>query len=144
MSDKLSNLTAAEIVAIAKIINEKSDEYAAARPQLSPGVYPIDVKLHLKGALNVGKNRMQRMVNKVGVWDLLALALSKLNHATAESLVREYLEMDAEERKEAASAVKSRVQGEIDRLKGISKQECLGQVRPSLLVEGIKVEETAD
>lgn len=141
MSDKLTNLTPVEIVAIAKILNEKSAEYTAARQQLSPGVYPVDVKLRLKGALSVGKSRTQRVVNTVGVWDLLALALSKLNSATAESLVREYLEMDAGGRKEAAKKVKSRVQEEIDRIKGTATQECMGQVRPSLLAEGLHVVE---
>ena len=73
------------------------------------------------------------VVAKIDVWSLLALALSKLNQTTIESLINEY------EASQAASEadmkiLKARGKAEMEKLKGSTESVCNGKVTSAISV----------
>jgi hypothetical protein len=75
---------------------EKSKALAVSdkeREQIAPGKYKIDGWVHLVGVLSVAADQQDvAMPNKIDPWHLLQVALSKLNDATAEAVIREGIE----------------------------------------------------
>jgi hypothetical protein len=66
---------------------------AEERDQIKPGKYKIDGWVHVVGTLNVAADQTDvAQPNKIDPWHLLQVALSKLNDATAEAVIREGIE----------------------------------------------------
>lgn len=66
---------------------------AEERDRIAPGKYKIDGWVHVTGVLSVAADQQDvAMPNKIDPWHLLQVALSKLNDATAEAVIREGIE----------------------------------------------------
>ncbi|MFZ9218861.1 MAG: hypothetical protein ACO23F_05740 [Candidatus Limnocylindrus sp.] len=82
-------------IATAKAVSDK--DYKSASEQLGSGIYTVDTTIRLIGTLKKGEPYKTSVAAAVNPWKLLRAALSKLNNATIESLVRESLEGNDEE-----------------------------------------------
>ena len=106
----------------------------AARADVSVGKHFVDFMVRVTGFLTVGEDYEQRLVAKADPFALLAVALSKLNGVTLDSLVREALAADPEEIKE----IKARASEAIQALKAPTMSVCLGKVTTNLDFEIIQ------
>ncbi len=122
----LNGLTAAEVVSIAKGLKKKKiDDSSFA---LSPGEYEIDFLVHVKGTITKGEDYKERIVAKANPWALLAVAFSKLNSVTVDSLVKEadvIAQGDVEE-------IKARANKAVENIKDSTLSDCLGKVTTNL------------
>lgn len=87
-----------QLVALAKLISK--DEVKDASANLAVGDHAVDFVLRVNGSFKKGKDGSSRVVAKADPWGLLALALSKLNGVTVDSLVREFKAFSDEHIKE--------------------------------------------
>lgn len=117
-----------ETIALAKAIKEAQAK--AARAAISAGEYQIDEWVHITGSVKVGEDYEQRIVAKAQPWDLLAVALSKLNGVTVEALVREALDGSI-----AAEEIKAQADAAMETIKGETVTTCKGKVTTKLTVE---------
>ena len=76
-------------LAIAKIA--KPANFSKARETLVAGEYDVDFLARFKGKINVGDSYNQKIVAKADPWQLLAVAMSKLNNVSVKSIVHESL-----------------------------------------------------
>ena len=112
------------VVAIAKGI--KSAVVSEASNGLSAGKYAIDQTVRIQGTITKGEDYDSIVHMAIPTWDILAVALSKLNGITIESIVKEALAMG--ENKEMISDVKAKAQSAIDAIKGTAVETCAGRV----------------
>lgn len=117
------DLTAAEIKALASAVSD--DVARDASSALSDGKHTVDFTVHLTATIDRNPDYEQRIVEKAQPWDLLAVALSKLNGVTVESLVREATDTN----KKDAQEVKDRAEEAMEKIKGVTKTRCNGPVR---------------
>lgn len=121
------NLTPVEILALSKL------SAGSSRADVTPGDYSGSVTVTVDYNLRVGEDYTQNIVGKAQPWDLLAIALSKLNGVTVESIVREALSgVDTTEVKAQAKAAMATVKGE-------TSTECKGKVTGKATVTGSMV-----
>ena len=126
-------LNALEILAVSKMV--KKDVVAEARKNVAVGEnQEVNFLMRVSGSLNVGEDFEKKQVNKVDWIGLTALALSKLNGVTVDSLVKEYLEMDKVDVKE----VKASAQAKIDEIKGKTLQPTNGVVTTQLSFDRVE------
>jgi hypothetical protein len=92
MKAKLDGLTPAEVKALASLVS--SDSASEASAALAVGSHPVDFTVRIAGSLDRRGDCNQRYVARAEPWLLLAVALSKLNGVTVESIVREALTAD--------------------------------------------------
>ena len=85
-------LTNLEKVAIAKVVKDEAAKDASS--QIPSGDYSIDFVVRVTGSLKKGEDYDQPIVAKCDPWLLFAVALSKLNGVTVDSIVRESTTMD--------------------------------------------------
>lgn len=136
----MKNLTNAETLSVVKVL---ASQAGAASKGLAAGKYPIDVTVRVRGVVNKGDDYTQDIVGKIDTWLLLGVALSKLNGATAESIVREAVEIEASKDADALTKqVKDAAKAAIRNLKGTTATDCNGKVTHSLTAE--VVVESAD
>jgi len=132
----MTNLTNAEILAITKVVSSKATK---ASKHLAAGDHEVDVTLRIQGTVKRGKNYTQPIVNKIDWALLLGVALSKLNGATAESIIREAIEIEeSEQGDELTKKIKEAVGTGIKKLKGTTDTDCNGKVTHSLSVESVE------
>jgi hypothetical protein len=95
----MTNITPLLAVAINKFALAKADRNA-----VEPGDYSIDALVRVKGGVRVGEDKLGKITpQKARPWALLAVALSKLNGVTMESIVREAESIDDADVKQQAS-----------------------------------------
>lgn len=126
MSEKLTDL---ETLALAKAVKEAAVKKASKG--VSPGTHEIDVLVRVFGEITRGDDYNQRIVEKAAPWDLLAVALSKLNGVTVEALVREATNLT----KERVTEIKSQATAAMEKVKGPTDTACNGKVTTKLAVE---------
>lgn len=114
-----------EALAIAKVISDK--QLKEFRADLSAGKYAVDFLARISGGLNVGEDYDQNIVAKADPWKLLAVALSKLNGVTVESIVRE-AEVDALDTED----IERRAKTAIAAIKAGTVTVCRGKVTTTL------------
>lgn len=132
----MTNLTNAEILAITKVVAGKATK---ASKHLAAGEYDIDVTVRVKGTVKRGDDYTQAIVNKIDWALLLGVALSKLNGATAESIIREAIEIEESEKgDELTKTIKAAVGVGIKKLKGTTDTDCNGKVTHDLSVEEVE------
>ena len=122
LRDKLTDL---EALALSKALSKATSE------GISAGVHEVNFKVHIRGTLKKGEDYEQKMVAKADPWTLLAVALSKLNSTTVESLVDEALNLSDE----VAKQIKVRADEAISKIKAPTVQTCNGKVAVALIVE---------
>lgn len=132
-----SIITLAVAAAMSKI--EATDE-----GKLKPGVYPVDATIRVVGTVKKGEDYESNIVAKAEPWTLLALALSKLNAATGQSITELATELvkQSEETglsiKEALSytdQIKGEANKAIAKIKGSTKQTCSGKTNVAVTYE---------
>ena len=128
----MTNLIQTFTLAASKAVDTASVK--AARADVSVGEHFVDFLARVSGSFKVGEDYEQRLVAKADPFALLAVALSKLNGVTLDSLVREALEADPEEIKE----IKARASEAIQALKAPTMSVCLGKVTTNLDFEIIQ------
>lgn len=117
------------LIALSKAIDKKDID--ASRDQLEPGSYTIDAVVRIAGTLTIGNDYEQHIVARADPWKLLAVALSKLNRATIDSLVKAAENLSDDE----ASKIKHHADESIKKIKNATKKVCKGKVTPRLAVE---------
>ena len=116
-----------ETLSIVKAIKEAAEK--AARKELQPGDYPIDLSVRIFGSIKVGEDYEQRIVAKSDPWLLLSIALSKLNGITVDSIVREALTCSLD-----PLSIKDQANAAIAAMKDPTLTQCMGKVTTSLVV----------
>lgn len=122
MSQLLENLSAAEVVALAKVV--KAAEVKSASSELAVGEHDVDFVVRVTGSLKRGANYTQQIVAKADPWTLLAAALSHLNGVTVNSLVKEALTADPA----LVKSLKANAASAIAEVKAPTNTECNGKV----------------
>jgi len=67
--------------------------------KLNPGEYKFKFSISIEGSLKKGEDYLQTVPASVDPWGLLAVALSKLNDCTLESIVRDFIAFDEDQGK---------------------------------------------
>lgn len=116
-----------EKLATAKAVADKDLKLIVK--EVAPGTYPIDCVIRLHGGLTKGLPYRQRIAAAADPWKLLCLALSKLNNASIEALVRESAELpDIGE-----EDLKAKAKEAIEQIVAGTERECEGKVTASLV-----------
>lgn len=137
------NIRALPFRALALATDRCTSAYAAktARDEVKPGEYLVDQTVRIRGTLTVGEDYDQRITAAIPVWELLALALSKLNGVTVNALVHEHTTLSQDGADPGAAerleAVKASAREAVDKIKGTSLQRCKGKVTTALTAEVI-------
>lgn len=111
-----------QLVALAKLIDSKESKEASAN--LAVGDHVVDFVLRVNGSFKKGADYTQRFVAKADAWGLLAVALSKLNGVTVESLVREHLDQDEDTKKQ----IKAKADAALQKIKSSTIGTANGKV----------------
>ena len=116
-----------QVLAIAKVIKDAMAKEISG--SLKAGTYPVDFTVNIHGQVTKGKAYNQNIVAKANPWGLLAVALSKLNGVTVESIIR-----DAEVIAEGdISQIKEQAELAITKVKANTTQACTGKVTTNLV-----------
>ena len=126
----------AEVLALAKLIN--ADVIGLAREAVVPGVHRVNLTVRIEGTVKVNKPVTTTVPMAADPWGLLALALSKLNSATVDSLVLEHEARLAAGEKVDAEAVKATATEALHRLKATTTTMRNGAVTAALEVTVLK------
>lgn len=130
------NLSPIQILAIAKAV--KPAQATKSSKGLSVGSHDFSVTVTISGTLNKGEDYEQNVPAKADSWGLLALALSKLNGVTVESLTKDFVAFSPENIKE----VKKQAENAIQALKNATVSNCVGKITiPEMQVELIEIPE---
>jgi len=99
------------------------------RNATEPGSYGVDtqVVIDVAGTVTVGEDYQQRIVAKADPWTLLAVALSKLNGVTVDSIVREALTAD----EKLVKSIKAQADKAMASVKAPTLTDCKGKVTVS-------------
>lgn len=131
-----TNLTNAEALGVLKAAATAAK---GASNDLAAGTYPIDVTVRVRGTVTRGKDYTQAIVGKIDTWLLLGVALSKLNGATAESIVREAIAIEeSDEGDTLTKQVKDDAKAALAQLKGKTDTDCNGKVTHSLTLDTVE------
>ena len=122
-------INAIETLAVAKLIT--SSQQKSARKLIGDGMRNIDFCVHITGKMDVGADYLRTVPQKAKPWELLAVALSRLNGITVESLTREALTANPE----TVASIKSRAAQAIAEIKGSTETVCAGRVDATLEAE---------
>jgi hypothetical protein len=128
---------AIEITAIDKMIKTASGK--EARNLLSVGTHPVDCLVRVKGTIKVGEDFEKKQTNKLDWIGLCALALSKLNGVTVESLIAEFEANGVD-----GKTIKKQAQEKIDALRDTTWQTTKGAVTTQLNYTIEAVEEATE
>ena len=125
----------AEIVAIAKVIKDKVVKEASQ--ELEAGRYELDLLVRILGSFTKGDDYQTTVPNKINFTLLAAMALSKVNIETRNSIIDEFItamEKPAELEK-LAEEIKVGVQKKLDKIKGMTETTATGKVTTDLSAE---------
>ena len=126
-----SQLTAAEIVALSKVVPAKATKAASA--DLTVGTHEVDFLVQVTGSLKKGEDYTQQLVAKADPWTLLAVSLSHLNGVTVESIVKEALTADPD----MVKSIKKMAGEAIADVKAPTVTQCNGKVTTKVECSGI-------
>lgn len=125
----MSSLPAEVIIALGKAI--RKEEVAASSSEMIIGETEVDMLIRISGTLTKGEDFEQRVVAKAQPWDIVAVALSKLNGVTVESLIRESMGM--EEAK--VTEIKEQAKAAMSKIKSPTNTIMNGRISPKLTIE---------
>ena len=128
MTKVLSELSPVEASALARALDAKSKVAKLASESLPVGEHDVDVVVHVTGTLKRGEDEERPIVNKID-WTLLAgVALSHMNEATRESILREYSDAD----EELVKSLKAEAKAGTESLKTETLTQCNGRITTKL------------
>lgn len=117
-----NELSAAEIVALGKVVSAKRMKEASA--ELSVGSHDVDFLVQVVGQVKRGEDYEQEIVLKADPWTILAAALSHLNGVTVKSLVKEALSGD----QKLVSSIKEQAKEAMAEISAPTRTSCNGKV----------------
>jgi hypothetical protein len=123
MNDKLVRIATHKVV--------KDDVFRELSAELEVGQHIVDCSVRLRGALKKGAPFRSKVAAAANPWRLLAVALSKLNSASVETIVKESLSGGDEE----ASAVKAAADEAIQRIVAATERESSGRITGEVVLE---------
>ena len=129
MAKQALNLTAIQQAAINKVVS--AEAYKTANGEIQPGEYPIELLVKITGTLKKGEKYSQPIHWSVDWCGLFAVALSKLNGVTVESVVREFCATEEVD----TAAIKTQAEEAVNTVKGTSMQECNGKLSGKVFAE---------
>lgn len=136
-------LTDLEKIALSRLFDPRQKEPKKLSRGLADGTKGhVDIVVRVRGTVTKGHSKEQIVAASVPVWDLLTLALDKVNEATLESMIRKTIESGID--KEEVKSVKDRVKEAVDRLKLTTKKSTSGSVRAALEVVRLESDEEED
>lgn len=94
-------------LAIIKAFNENAA--SLVRDEVDPGKFMVDALVRLKGTLQVGEDHTATLPQKLCPWTLLQIALSKMNDATADTVIDEGIIAVREGRKVETEGIKAKI-----------------------------------
>jgi hypothetical protein len=118
------NFDNAQMTALGKLGNFLKKEIDAAESP-ETGEHFVDFLVHVKGSLLKGEDFSKQVPQTAKPWLLFAVALSKLNGVTVDSIVKEAMSFDAKQEK----TVKEQAISALTKIKGTTVKEMKGQVR---------------
>ena len=108
-ADKGDNMKLSDLIAVA--LGKGVKGVTDASGKLSVGTHEVDAIVHVKGTVTKGEDYDQKIWHKAQPEAILAVALSKLNGVTIESIVKEAMDVDPERitviKKEASEAIEA-------------------------------------
>lgn len=122
----MKNLSAIEQVALSKAVKATTIE---------AGNYDVDFTVRVKGSITKGEDYESRVTQSASPWKILAVALSKLNGITIESLVKE-----SEAGEIDTSDLAKRADDAIGSLKESTLKTCSGKTTAKITVEVVEVD----
>lgn len=105
-----------------------------AKEKLPVGTHEVDALVHISGTVTKGEDYEQVIWHKATPEAILAVALSKLNGVTIESIVKEAMDIDPER----ITIIKKEAEEAIEKLrldKGMTK--CKGKVTSKLVFSSV-------
>ncbi len=126
--NKIENV---DVVALAKVIKDAAAKEAGAA--MTAGEYTVDFTVRVKGSLKKGEDYDSEIVAKAEPWLLLAVALSKLNGVTVDSIVREALTAD----EALVEGLKVSAAEAIKAIKAPTNTRCAGKITTKLTYEAV-------
>ena len=125
----------AEIIALAKVMKEKAVKEASQ--ELEAGRYELDMLVRILGSFTKGEDYETTVPNKINFTLLAAMALSKVNIETRNSIIDEFITAmeNPEELEKLAEEIKVGVQKKLDKIKGMTKTTATGKVTTDLSAE---------
>jgi len=126
-ADKGDNMKLSDLIAVA--IGKGIKEVKASSDALTVGTHEVDAIVHIKGTLTKGEDYEQKIRHKAQPEAILAVALSKLNGVTIESIVKEAMDVDPDR----ITVIKKEASDAIEKLKEAKgKTPCSGKVTTKL------------
>ena len=125
----------AEIIAVAKVM--KDDIVKEASKKLDSGRYELEILIRILGSFQKGADYETTVPNKINFNLLAAMALSKVNIETRNSIIDEFITAmeKPEELEKLAEEIKVGVQKKLDKIKGLTKTTATGKVTTDLSAE---------
>lgn len=133
-------LTDLEKIALSRLFDPRQNEAKKLSQDLADGTKAeVDIVVRVRGTVTKGHSSTKIVAANVPVWDLLTLALDKVNEATLESMIRKTIESGID--KDEVKSVKDRVNEAIDRLKLTTKKSTAGSIRAELELLEVEIPE---
>lgn len=117
------------LMAAHKAVSEAA--FKTLSQNLEPGNYPVDCTVRIVGSLKKGKPVTQTYAAAADPWKVLAVALSKLNAATREAVIRDSLTISDKD----ATVLKAQADDLIQKLVQPTERTRTGNVSAILAVE---------
>lgn len=127
-----NQLSTEKIVTIALSKAVKEADYKAAGAIMLPGTREaVDSIVHLRGAISKSEPYEQKVAADANPWKLLAVALSRLNQATVDSIVAGSFQIGDEE----ADAIKASAILAVEKIVAGTKRVIQGRITGTILWE---------
>lgn len=130
-----------DVLAVAKAISEK--EAKAARAEVAPGTYLVDLLVRITGGLKVGEDYEQSITSKVKPLDLWLATLDLLAPQVTDALVERIVERaldDSDESLRRLKSLKERTEKALETVRDITRRTCSGKVTTTLKVAEVVAE----
>lgn len=130
--DNIKSLVLASLV--------KDEERKRASSNTLAGSYNFDFTVRVRGALSKGEDFEKKIPAKADAWGLLALAFSKLNGQTIESLVNEWVAFSPKN----ADEIKKQAEEAISKIVADTSTVCNGVVKVVSTIEVVSNPDTSN
>jgi hypothetical protein len=127
-----------QIVAIAKAVKEKVLKDASR--EVDPGRYDVDLLVRVLGSFTKGEDFEQKITAKINYTLLSALALSKVNKETRDSIVEDFImamgrSETSPEHSKLIDQVKDEIQPKLNEIKEMTVTTMTGKITTDLTTE---------
>jgi hypothetical protein len=127
-----------QIVAVAKAVKDKV--LKGATKEVDPGRYDVDLLVRVLGSFTKGEDFEQKITAKINFALLSALALSKVNKETRDSIVEDFImamgrSETSPEHSKLIDQVKDEIQPKLNEIKEMTVTTMTGKITTDLTTE---------